>query len=489
MELDRWRRIICVGWALLLVPSPLHGSSSKNAGAGTPDLAPEITLGTSDGTQTETPARQTPQPSVTTAGRADTAVPVVMGLGTPLAKLPGYSGGTLSAIKPCGSGYSQAIIYRTNEKQFDHYCASLQRNGFTLYAAHTVTNNYFRTYRKGALMAHAYLVGASGQVRIVAAENATMPARSAPGYTKVKDASFTFFGLERGGSDGGLGCMFQFEDGSFFIVDGGHDTAAETKDLYDKLRELAPDKNRIVIRGWLITHAHGDHYGAFLRFAGTYGSLSAIKIESFIFNFCNTTEQTQYLKDRGRSMSAVFSTIAGIYPGAAIYKPLTGQTFHYAGADMEVLYCMSDFLPQIIGTEMSGADKADADGNIQTVVFRVKLAGQTILVTGDTAKVCVDEMCARYGTSLKSDMMTVPHHGWNQNRYRARNGTIQFYTLVDPTVVFWPDGVKAQAEKMAWNGKSGGNWEANCYLLNRLHVKQCLVAGSATQSLTLPYKP
>ena len=408
-------------------------------------------------------------------------------LGTPLASLPSYSGGTLSAVKSCGGGYYQAIINRTNKKQFDDYCTNLQGHGFTLYSDYAMTNNYFRTYRRGSLMAHAYLVGYSEQVRLVAAANATLPATSAPRYSKVKDASFTLFGLEKGGSEGGLGCMFQFEDGSFFVVDGGHNTIAETKDIYDKLCELAPDRNNILIRAWLITHAHGDHYGALLGFADTYGSLKTIKIESFIFNFCDTREQTQYLKDSGRSMSTVTSRIARTYSGAAVFKPLTGQAFHYAGADMEVLYCMSDFLPQTIGLEMAGADQANADGNIQTLVFRMKLAGRTILVTGDSAKVCVDEMCARYGTYLRSDMMTVPHHGWNENRYRARNGTVQFYSLVDPTVVFWPDGVKAQATKMVWNGKPGGDWEANYFLINRLHVKKCVVAGSKTQTLALPH--
>ena len=139
-------------------------------------------------------------------------------------------------------------------------------------------------------MVHAYLVGYSDQVRLVAAANATMPAVSSPRYTKVKDASFTLFGLEKGGGEGGLGCMFQFEDGSFFLVDGGHNTIAETKDIYDKLCGLAPDKNNIMIRAWLLTHAHGDHYGALLGFADTYGSLDTIKIETFIFNFCDTRD-------------------------------------------------------------------------------------------------------------------------------------------------------------------------------------------------------
>jgi hypothetical protein len=83
-------------------------------------------------------------------------------------------------------------------------------------------------------------------------------------------------------------------------------------------------------------------------------------------------------------------------------------------------------------------------------------------------------------------MLTVPHHGWNQNRYRARNGTVQFYSLVDPAVVFWPDGVKAQAEKLKWNGEPGSDWEANFFLINRLQVKKCIIAGSNTRTLMLP---
>jgi hypothetical protein len=84
---------------------------------------------------------------------------------------------------------------------------------------------------------------------------------------------------------------------------------------------------------WVITHAHDDHYGAFVKFASVYGALSKIKVESFIFNFCDTTEETKYMSEGTSSCSKVRSTIKSKYPKARIYKCLTGQVSHYAGAE------------------------------------------------------------------------------------------------------------------------------------------------------------
>lgn len=402
------------------------------------------------------------------------------------AGVPGYDGGMLNSIKECGDEYYQATVYKTGKKEFDNYCRKLEANGFSLYADNEMSGNYFMTYTKGGLMVHTYLVSYSGEVRIIAAENARLPSTEKPSYKKIVNSSFTMFGLEKGGETGGLGCMFQLEDGSFIIIDGGHNTVAEAEDIYMTMYNMAKDKNNIVIRSWIFTHAHGDHYGAFRRFAKMFGSQKNISIESFIYNYCDTDEQTQFMSDRDSFKSSV-EYITQYYPKADIYKPLTGQVFHFAGADIEILSCMSDFLPRIIGLERSDADKSNPDTNIQCIVFRVFTAGQSVMITGDVSKVNVDEMCKRYGNYLKSDLMTVPHHGWNENRYRARNGTVEFYTFVDPLIVFWPDGVDAQAKKMKWNGLPGANWEANYYLIYSLHVKEYFVAGKTTRTFILPY--
>lgn len=408
----------------------------------------------------------------------------------PLEEVPVFPGGELEAITDCADGFTQVTISRTDEAMFDEYCTLLDSSGYSLYSENTMADVRFVTYTKESSAVYAYYVPHSESTRIIAFSGALLPPLERPAYTKVRECSVTLFGLEVGGNAGGLGFMMQLEDGSFVIVDGGHNTAAEASQIHKKMTELAPDPSNILIRAWVITHAHGDHYGAFVRFANTYSTLKTIKIESFIFNFCDTYEQTRYMSDGTQSCAKVRTTIKTYYPEADVYKCLTGQVYRFPGADMEILTCMSDFIPNVIGLELPDADLTKADGNIQSIVVRFITTAdksQSVMVTGDVSKVNVDEMCARFGAYLKSDIMTVPHHGWNENRYRARNGTIQFYTLVDPSVVLWPDGVAAQAKKLRWNGVPGSDWEANYYLLNSLSVKQCIVAGSTTVTLTLPY--
>lgn len=222
-----------------------------------------------------------------------------------------------------------------------------------------------------------------------------------------------------------------------------------------------------------------------MSFSSRHASDKRFTVESFIFNYCNTKEQNQF--SASGNFDSTYNTINQYWKNATVYKGLTGQVYRFAGCDMEILYCMSDFIPQVIGLERSDADKSAVDGNLQNMTMRFSVAGQKILVTGDASKYNVDEMCDRYGEYLKSDIMTVPHHGWNENRYRARNGTVEFYRFVDPVYVMWPDGDAAQQKKMQWDGVSGSNWEANYYLINSLHVKELYVAGSVTKTFVLPY--
>jgi hypothetical protein len=150
---------------------------------------------------------------------------------------------------------------------------------------------------------------------------------------------------------------------------------------------------------------------------------------------------------------------------------------------------MSDFLPTIIGEEdMKDIDYESVDGNLSTLVHRfIFSSGQTLMSTGDTSKLNVDEMCARYGSYLKSDIMTVPHHGANVDSYRGRNGTIEFYQLVDPAVVMWPAVESRVASSLQWNGKAGAKNEANYYLFNKMNVKENIIAGGKTTTITIPY--
>ena len=400
--------------------------------------------------------------------------------------IPSPTGFTSCQFSNCDDGYQQATIKGCTKETFDNYKTILASEGFKEYTTSNLGGTEFITYQKDKFTVHAYYTEHNNQMRIIGAKNAVLPSTEKVSYTKTTEPTFTLFGLEKAGSAGGLGCMIGLPDGSFIIVDGGHKTKTEADDIANTLYKLSGNSKKIIIRAWIFTHAHSDHVGAFLQFSPSYSSNGLFTVESFIFNACDTTEQHQYSSTG--SFESTRNAINTYWKNATVYKALTGQVFHFPGCDMEVLYTMSDFLPTIVGEENIGdIDKTQVDGNLKNAVFRFFTGDQSIMVTGDASKVNVDEMCKRYGAYLKTDIMTVPHHGHNQNRYRARNGTIEFYKLVDPSIVMWPDGVSAQQSKMAWNQTAGSNWEANYYLVHFLHVKEVIVAGKTTTTVTIPY--
>lgn len=401
-------------------------------------------------------------------------------------EIPTYKGFTKASFNPAGDSYEQISLTNTTMEGFDQYRRTLEDNGFSLYTENSIGVNVFATYLKDDLMVHIYHAPNISETRIVACKEPVLPSTDDVSYTKVCEPTFTLLSCYIGNTtnNNGLGCIIGLEDGSFIIVDGGFNLSSDARSLYEKLQELAPDKNNILIRAWFITHAHSDHYGNMLAFSKLYSKNKGVKVESFIYNFCNTAEQNQF--SASGSFSKVTDAVSTYWKDSTVYKPLTGQVFRFPGCDMEIFYSMSDFLPNIIGTEVSDADKSNVDANIQSVVASFKMCGQSILVTGDTSKVCVDDMCKRYGEELKSDIMTVPHHGYNKNSYRARNGTKEFYKLVDPTTVMWPASQKGYDAKIDY---SEGNNEANYYLLNLLHVKKLFVAADSHKTIQLPYNP
>ncbi len=391
-------------------------------------------------------------------------------------------------ISDCGDGFDQATVTESSKETYEEYLHALESSGFTLYTRRNVKGNLYSIYRKNLVTFHVNWTPHSSEMRIISSLGSKPPSLETVSYEKKTEPTFTLMGLEKGGNDGGLGCIAGLEDGSFLIIDGGHNVQSDAEDIYNTLRTLAPDPDHILIRAWIITHGHGDHDGAFAKFSQLYAETGIFTVESFLYNFCDTAEQNQY--SVSCYASSTVNTIRRYWSDSTIYKGITGELYRFPGAQVEILYCMSDFLPSVIGAEPNIPDiiKDRVDGNISTMVFRLTLGGQTILITGDTTKTNMDEMCNRYGDYLKSDMMTVAHHGYNHNSYRARNATKEFYDLVDPETVFWPSAADKFAERTNWSGTPGSNCEANYYLIHSLHVKECIVSGSTTRTLTLPYR-
>ncbi len=402
--------------------------------------------------------------------------------------VPAPGGFEQAKLSYCGDGFEQATLSSVTADTYTEYGGALADAGFVLFDSNDMNGNLFSTYTKDSVTVRAYYTPHSSEMRVVASDGAPLHSTEEVKYEKTAEPTFTVLGLEKGGSGDGLGCIVGLPDGSFIVIDGGYENTECASDLASTMIRLSGKRNGIVIRAWIFTHGHGDHIGAFRKFSDLYGGRGIFTVESFIYNFCDTPEQRKY---GGINYSGVLTRINKYWSDAVCYKGMTGDVYPFAGCEVEVLYCMSDFIPQVLGEEkgISDIDKSNIDGNIETMVFRVNIAGQGLLITGDTSKVCVDEMCKRYGEYLRSDIMTVPHHGHNRNSYRARNGTVEFYQLVRPTVAVWPQAVSAHDARLLWNGNPGGNYQANYLLKNSLGVKEHIVSGATTRTLTLPYEP
>lgn len=352
--------------------------------------------------------------------------------------VPGYPGGMIEDFSDLGNNYSQVTIYNTDEYMYEDYAVILADNGYTLYGENEIDGNLYSTYTKGEEMLYYYYCPNSGDTRVIIAEDVLLPSLETPTYKKICEPAYITLAIydENGKVSGDAqGAIIRFEDGSFLVYDGGNKNTYQARHIYATLMEYAPDQSNIVIRAWVFSHFHGDHVGAFQKFVAAYKNSKNITIESFIYNFCNTTEQTQTFSNG--QMTATDSAVKAMGADIPVYKCLTGQIFRFPGMDMEVLATMSDFIPQVIGYEASDADLSKGDGNTMTIVVRlITPEKNTCMLTGDATNIVLDNMVDRYSAAyLDSDIVTTPHHAHNRDSYRARNATIKFYDAVKPEIL------------------------------------------------------
>lgn len=354
------------------------------------------------------------------------------------AEVPGYPGGKIDDISLLGNGYTQVTISDTNADMYEAYQTVLTADGYSLYSENEIADNTYSTYTRGKEMLYYYYSPNLGETRVIIAKDVNLPSTEEVQYTKVCEPAFICLrSLNDSGAVSGdsQGCIIRFADGTFMIYDGGNMNSHQAKQIYEVLLKYAPDPQNVIVRAWVFSHYHGDHVGAFRSYVERYKNSKVVTIESFIYNFCNTKEQTETFSPG--QMPAVESAINTLNSKAPVYKCLTGQVYRFPGMDMEILACMSDFIPLVIGYERYDADKTKGDGNsMSTVVRLLTPEGNTCMLTGDSTNIVLDCMVDRYGAEyLDSDIVTTPHHAHNRDSYRARNATIKFYDAVKPEIL------------------------------------------------------
>ena len=274
------------------------------------------------------------------------------------------------------------------------------------------------------------------------------------------------------------GYIIRLADGRFLVFDGGNQTEENADAIYSFLKANAPDANNIVIASWYITHAHKDHGGGFIAFAEKYGNDSSVKLESIMFNPCDTLEQMRYSTSITKKLQAAF---ASYYADVPVYKPLTGQVYTFGKTTIEILYTMSDFLPNTIEYEIDGKG---GDYNIQSMVSLIDIDSTADLkdkffLMGDATTKACNEISYRYGNHIKSDYVQVSHHGFVPGltgmNCRRHGGTVEIYSLIDADIALWPTSEAKVSERIELG--------ANAYLASI--VDEIVIAGNGARTFEI----
>ncbi len=407
---------------------------------------------------------------------------------------------TLYNTADAGDGSLQYLYMdsRVNLTAFNSYRAKLLAQGYTEVSKSNLNGSYFSTFvntQKGTMVHVSYdaYVSAAGSnwkyatpsLRVITAytdrvsgminvPTATMlnPNQS---YTKRTDSAIVAVPLP--GGSVGTGYVMLLEDGTFIVIDGGaanggmdngSDPWAEVDLLWGILSELYEDvygyaptpSNPVHIRAWHITHSHGDHMNVFWDFAHRYGGGSGgstlgayAKLDYLIANV-PATSMVYNTGEPSMSLRNNMAKIRGYFKGGFTYlKVHTGQTLYFANARLDVLFTHDDLNPQRIVTFNDTSTMirftftpTNADG--------AKGSPVTFLSTGDAYIHSARWACAMFGSYLRSDMVTLSHHG-------GPGTEAAFYDKVAPKVLWWPHVASSVYKSSSSSGYLGSSsWYA-----------------------------
>lgn len=375
--------------------------------------------------------------------------------------VPTYDGGTLDSIREFATSRFRIYLTDTTQAEYDAYLAKLAAEGFVQYAANSIGDNTYVTFRGEQVALHTYYLPAKKEARILVS-----PANVAVEYpvtanvdTAVTTPTVTLMDMDYEGqtvgAGHGAGYIFTFSDGSYAIIDGGLHCDAEKMYQFLAANNKRED-GKILIRAWIITHPDGDHYYNFMEFTAKHAT--DVTLQYFVAQFDKNWQE------ENKNTIAEIENNARKYAGMKYIVPLTGQKMVFGELETEFFFTAELLWPT-----------TSADSNNHSLVFRVAFGGNTFFFTGDTMPESIRVMNSIYGDAMHSDFLQLPHHGSNNGL--AYNN---FFAFVDPAYVFFNTSEEKCAERIR-------AFASLTYLLNSLNVQKYFIADHGYTTLRLPY--
>jgi len=197
-------------------------------------------------------------------------------------------------------------------------------------------------------------------------------------------------------------------EGNVIVIDGGNYCKEDADCLYELLRNRG---NRVDL--WLITHAHGDHFGALLWLWENCPDFNVV-IHKLVYNFptLEWLSATEKNNNTHRFLNAVEKQ--GIY----VYIPQAGEIISCGGINLEIVSVPEQYekYPTINST------------SIITVVHFPK---RDVLFLGDFDIHGQEEFLRKHSSnSIRKDIVQMAHHGQGGVDFN-------FYKLIQPKICLY----------------------------------------------------
>ena len=393
-----------------------------------------------------------------------------------LKNIPKYEGGSQKTVN--SSGDTQMIVVSsTNLDAFKKYCTTVKSSGYTQYSNRDdVDGNYFYTFTKGNTALTVYYSNGRKQTRIIAGPIKDIPSKEVDDTPEKFKPTVTFIGPSES-TENGLALIYQLPNGKFLIIDGGYFLSDR---IYKELREIQPNATKYTIAGWFVSHPHGDHQEALEKFLQQHAH--EVDIEGIYFNYhvpsyydnLSSADKQSESDKEGHSVTRLENLLAKhLSRTTKIVKPHSGQIYTFGkSASVEIISTVEDFLP----TKLDNV-------NSSSLIVRVTVAGTSTMVLADATSTQKDIILKMYNAHLKSDMVTLAHHGiWVD--------TPTMYTRVAAKVLLWPSNTKRAQEFYHGNRKPSYTTYSKSTIREALkHATDVFLARGTDTVLSLPYKP
>lgn len=317
---------------------------------------------------------------------------------------------------PCGDGSILRTYGNKTAEDLEAVCAFYRADGYTVYTDTTKNGSRAATYVKGAAMAHLYWFSNSRELSVVTSEGAgaTLP----PVTPAVVSGDHTVSVTQMGDTVhvNGMGYIIRLADGSFIVYDGAY--AEQAEPLVQTMESMCDGNEKPLIRAWVLTHAHGDHYLAFRQVAQKLSE--RVQVEYVLV--APIDEETAQASGETYFHDGLFEQDMAKLTGARAVYVHTGMEFTFCNLKLEILLSPDDLYK---------VGKHGRNFNNSSIVSRVYDESYSALFLGDTG-IQGATLCSNvYGDYLQSDICQVAHHG-------VEDVPLSFYLTVRAAVLYYP---------------------------------------------------